>query len=32
MDYVGIDLHKTSGQICNLSDGGELNRRRIKIT
>jgi hypothetical protein len=32
MDYVGIDLHKTSSQICILSEGGELTERRIKST
>jgi transposase len=32
MDFVGIDLHKTSSQICTLSDGGELTERRIKST
>jgi predicted NBD/HSP70 family sugar kinase len=32
MDFVGIDLHKTSSQICMLSEGGELTERRIKST
>lgn len=32
MDFIGIDLHKTSSQICALSEGGELNERRIKST
>jgi transposase len=32
MDFVGIDLHKTSSQICTLSDGGDLKERRIKTT
>jgi hypothetical protein len=32
MDFVGIDLHKTSSQICALSEGGELTERRIKTT
>jgi transposase len=32
MDFVGIDLHKTSSQICILSEGGELKERRIKTT
>lgn len=32
MDFVGIDLHKTSSQICILSEGGELIERRIKTT
>ena len=32
MDYVGIDLHKSSSQICILSEDGELTERRIKST
>ncbi|MET0648505.1 MAG: IS110 family transposase [Pyrinomonadaceae bacterium] len=32
MDFIGIDLHKTSSQICALSEGGELTERRIKST
>ncbi len=32
MDFVGIDLHKTSSQICILSEDGELTERRIKST
>jgi hypothetical protein len=32
MDFVGIDLHKTSSQICTQSEGGELTERRIKTT
>jgi transposase len=32
MEYVGIDLHKTSSQICILSEGGEITERRIKST
>jgi transposase len=32
MDFVGIDLHKTSSQTCILSEGGELTERRIKST
>jgi hypothetical protein len=32
MDFVSIDLHKTSGQVCPLSERGELSERRIKIT
>jgi transposase len=32
MDFVGIDLHKTSSQVCILSEGGELTERRIKTT
>jgi hypothetical protein len=30
MDYIGIDLHKTSSQVCILTEGGELVERRIK--
>jgi len=32
MDYVGIDLHKISSQICIINDEGELTERRIKST
>jgi transposase len=32
MDFVGIDLHKTSSQICTLTEGGEFTERRIKTT
>jgi transposase len=32
MDFVGIDLHKTSSQIRALGEGGELTQRRIKST
>jgi hypothetical protein len=32
MDFVGIDLHKSSSQICILSGDGELTERRIKST
>jgi transposase len=32
MDFVGIDLHKTSSRICALGEGGELLERRIKTT
>ena len=32
MDFVGIDSHKTSSQICALGEGGELTQRRIKTT
>jgi transposase len=32
MDFVGIDLHKTSSQICTLTEGGGLAERRIKTT
>src|SRR5918912_2787827 len=32
MDFVGIDLHKTSSQVCILSEDGELTERRIKST
>src|SRR5215212_2049729 len=30
MDYVGIDLHKNSSQVCVLTEDGELIERRIK--
>jgi len=30
MNYVGIDLHKTSSQVCILTVDGELIERRIK--
>ena len=30
MDYIGIDLHKTSSQVCILTEDGELVERRIK--
>ncbi|MDQ3803594.1 MAG: IS110 family transposase, partial [Acidobacteriota bacterium] len=30
MDYIGIDLHKNSSQVCVLTDDGELIERRIK--
>jgi hypothetical protein len=30
MDYVGIDPHKTSSQVCILTADGELIERRIK--
>ena len=32
MDFFGIDLHKTSSQLCILSEDGELTERRIKST
>ena len=32
MDFIGIDLHKTSSQVCILSESGELTERRIKST
>jgi hypothetical protein len=32
MEHIGIDLHKTSSQICILSEDGELTERRIKST
>lgn len=31
MNYIGIDLHKTSSQVCILTQDGELIERRIKI-
>jgi transposase len=30
MNFIGIDLHKTSSQICILTEDGELIERRIK--
>src|ERR687894_423377 len=30
MNYVGIDLHKISSQVCILTEDGELVERRIK--
>jgi hypothetical protein len=30
MDYIGIDLHKNSSQVCILTEDGELFERRIK--
>lgn len=30
MDYIGIDLHKESSQVCILTENGELIERRIK--
>jgi transposase len=30
MDHIGIDLHKTSSQVCILTQGGELIERRTK--
>ena len=32
MDFIGIDLHKSSSQLCILSEDGELTERRIKST
>lgn len=32
MDYIGIDLGKTSSQLCIMTDDGELIERRIKTT
>jgi transposase len=32
MDFIGIDLHKSSSQVCLLSEDGELTERRIKST
>jgi transposase len=32
MEHIAIDLHKTSSQICILSEDGELTERRIKST
>ena len=30
MDFIGIDLHKISSQVCILTEDGELIERRIK--
>jgi transposase len=30
MNHIGIDLHKSSSQVCLLTEGGELIERRIK--
>jgi predicted NBD/HSP70 family sugar kinase len=30
MDYIGIDLHKNSSQVCIVTEDGELIERRIK--
>jgi transposase len=30
MDHIGIDLHKTSSQVCILTEDGEFIERRIK--
>ena len=30
MDYIGIDLHKNSSQVCILTEDGELIERRIR--
>ena len=32
MDYIGIDLGKTSSQLCVITADGELIERRIKTT
>ena len=32
MEHIGIDLHKTSSQVCILTEDGELTERRIKST
>jgi transposase len=32
MDFIGIALHKTSSQVCILSEDGGLIERRIKTT
>lgn len=31
MEYIGIDLHKTSSQVCILAEDGQLIERRIKV-
>jgi transposase len=30
MEYIGIDIHKNSCQVCVLTEGGQLVERRIK--
>ena len=30
MNHIGIDLYKTSSQVCILTEDGELIERRIK--
>ena len=30
MEYIGIDVHKNSCQVCILTEDGELIERRIK--
>jgi transposase len=32
MNYIGIDVHKNSCQVCVLTEDGELIERRIKTT
>jgi transposase len=32
MEHIGIDLHKTSSQVCILSEDDELTERRIRST
>ena len=32
MEYIGIDVHKSSSQICILGEDGELIERRIRTT
>lgn len=32
MEHIGIDLHKTSSQLCILKEDGQLNELRIKST
>lgn len=32
MEHIGIDLHKTSSQVCILAEDGQLIERRIKST
>ena len=30
LDYIGIDVHKLSSQVCILTGDGEFLERRIK--
>ena len=32
MEYIGIDIHKSSSQVCILGENGELTERRIRTT
>jgi hypothetical protein len=30
MEHIGIDVHKLESQLCILSEGGEIIKRRIR--
>jgi len=32
MEYIGIDVHKSSSQVCILGENGEISERRIRTT